>query len=412
MSTGIYTTWSKIEFGVSLTVSYYTDIYISVGQCCRRTAEMQILHVSEPVYPVVQGGLGTHTHQMANRQAKQGHEVTVLGTNDEATSVDPDAYAHTLVLKNELFRLFGARVSVSALRWLRNHIDEYDIVHIHSHLFFTSNFASFLNRFSSAPPLLATNHGTYANLHPVLARSQFRLFGKPTYVWADKTICYNETAKEILTSVGVEDIEVVPNGINVDQFSPAEDRDITCGPIVWSGRMTERKGLFPTIKAMARIVDDYPELELHLYGDGEQRRKAEALVSELCIEGNVQFKGFVPQEQLLDQLKHSRLYVAPTDEYTFGRGIMEAISCGIPTFSTNLPIDDELGKAGIPITRNPDSIAETIRAYLQDPAELESVAWRGRQIIKKNHNFTKHIDRVTKICEAMVADQSTTTNVV
>jgi glycosyltransferase involved in cell wall biosynthesis len=342
---------------------------------------------------------------MANRQAKQGHDVTVLATNDEQISVDNNSFEHTMVLKKEWFKPFGARLAPSALYWLYKNINEYDIVHIHSHLYFTSNFVSLLNRVSSVPPVLITNHGTYATISPVISHLQFALFGIPTYNWAEITVCYNEIDRSILQATGVEDIRVIPNGIDIEKFSPRESRDVSSGPIVWSGRMVHRKGLLPTVRAMKYIVRDHPKIKLHVYGDGEKRREAEQLVADAEIQSNVEFKGYVKQEVLLEQLKKARLYLAPTAEYTFGRGIMEAISCGIPTFSTNLPTHEEIGVAGVPITRDPEEIANTINQYLSNHKSLEKVAQRGRNVMEQKHDFKTHIDRVTEIYQTVVRSE-------
>lgn len=366
---------------------------------------MKILHVSEPVYPVVHGGLATHTHEMADRQARQGHDVTVIGTSGGQAPVDDNSFTHTLILKKEWFRLFGARVALGALYWLYRHINEYDVIHIHSHLFFTSNFVALLNRLGSVPPVLVTNHGTFGTIPPMISHIQFSIFGIPTYNWSDVTVCYNKIDKSILQASGVENIKIIPNGIDTNKFSPLEDHDVTNGPIIWSGRMAHRKGLVPTVKAMEDIVKQHSEIELHIYGDGDKRKAAEQIVTDRGIESNVEFKGYVDQEPLLDQLKQARLYLAPTAEYTFGRGIMEAISCGIPTFSTNLPSHEELGDAGVPITRDPKEIANTINQHLSDPKELEDVAQRGRRIIEKKHDFRSHIDRVTEICQSITRSE-------
>ena len=365
---------------------------------------MKILHLSEPIYPFVQGGLASHTHQMAQRQTEQGHDVTVLATtNGDVTDGEIDA-DYERVIKPEQARVFGARISLGALNWVRRRAGDFDVVHAHSHLYFTTNLAALRNVVRSGPPLVITNHGTYAFITPVLAKAHFRIFGTPTYRAADRTICYNEHAREILTGVGVEDIEIVPNGIDVEQFSPPEERDFGRGPILWSGRMEEGKGAVAAIRAMQHIVAERPNLELHLYGDGDLREEAESTVAELGLSENVEFKGYVSQEELVEALRDSRLYLAPTDYYTFGRGIMEAIACGIPTFSTNLPSDTSIGTAGVPITQQPRAAAATVLEYIDEPEELEVIAERGRAVIEKNHDFTKHIDQVTAICRELIEE--------
>lgn len=370
---------------------------------------MNILHISEPLYPFVQGGLATHTHQMAERQSRQGHDVTVLAMKEESTEPLNDTVKYKRVFKAEQFRLGGARVSVGALNWVRKNLGEFDIVHAHSHLYFTSNLAALLNRVRSSPPLLVTNHASFATIHPVASKAQFGLFGVPTYRWADRVVCYNETDQEIIESIGVrsEDIDIVPNGIDIERFTPDPDNEISEGPIIWTGRMTERKGVLPTVRAMNYIHEEYPELELHLYGKGKLKPEAEAIVSEHGLGDIVKFEGQVPQEKLLDQLRNARLYLAPTGEYSYGRGIMEALSCGIPTLSTNLPDDIVLGPGGVPVTQEPEAIAEVVSETLDHPRDLESVGKRGRRVVEKNNHFRDHIDRVTEIYRSMVDGSET-----
>jgi len=85
---------------------------------------------------------------------------------------------------------------------------------------------------------------------------------------------------------------VVPNGVDVERFVPAESRaNTTSRPLraIALGRLDPRKGLDIALTALARIDG----VELDIVGEGGERSRLEALVGRLGLRRRVRFLGFL-----------------------------------------------------------------------------------------------------------------------
>jgi glycosyltransferase involved in cell wall biosynthesis len=71
---------------------------------------------------------------------------------------------------------------------------------------------------------------------------------------------------------------------------------------------------------------------------GEGRARAEAEASRLGISEDVQFLGWVRDEELPSLYRGARAHVLSTSEETFGRSVLEAMACGCLNVIQDLPV--------------------------------------------------------------------------
>ena len=117
---------------------------------------MDILRVAQTVYPEVKGGGAYHVHAMSRDQAAMGHDVTVVtvgADGDHPRRERRDGY--TLVRLPLTATVFGNEISTAMARYLRR-ADGFDVVHAHSHIYFSTNLAA-LRRRLGGPPLAVTD---------------------------------------------------------------------------------------------------------------------------------------------------------------------------------------------------------------------------------------------------------------
>ncbi len=182
---------------------------------------MRILRVAQNLYPEVPGGGTYHVHAMSRDQAAMGHDVTVLTvTDDESLPRQEVRNEYSVVRRAPTLEVFGNQISAGVSRFLRK-AEDFDIIHAHSHLYFSTNLAAIQRRLGNIP-LAITNHGLYSQNAPEWLFSLYlHTAGRWTFNQADVVFCYTEEDRERVRRFGVDShIEVVPNGVDTDRFTP------------------------------------------------------------------------------------------------------------------------------------------------------------------------------------------------
>jgi len=224
-------------------------------------------------------------------------------------------------------------------RELRN-VDEYDVLHAHSHLYFSSNLAA-LRRRMSTTPLAITNHGLYSQ---TASRRIFELYlrtiGKWTFNKADLVFCYSTADRERLRGLGVDScVSVVQNGINTERFEPTgtESSLVRNGrSALFVGRLVEGKRPGNAIEAVARARKKGSSIELYLCGEGPLRPELERLVNDLGVEDAVHFLGHVPYDKMPTIYRSVDVLVLPSRTEGVPRSVLEAIASNVPVVCTRL----------------------------------------------------------------------------
>lgn len=204
---------------------------------------MKILRVAPDIYPYTVGGFGIHIHEMSKEQVRLGHDVTVYTASENAVSAYKTDAGYFVRNYKSLVKIYGNSITPSMLFDLIREQSNYDIVHAHSHLFFSTNLSAVARQLGSTP-LVITNHGLNSQTAPEWFQKFYNATGaRLTFAAADKILCYTETEKQELIDLGIkpEKIEVIHNGIDTDLFVPAKESCFDKRKLLWVGRLRKRK---------------------------------------------------------------------------------------------------------------------------------------------------------------------------
>ncbi len=200
----------------------------------------------------------------------------------------------------------------------------------------------------------------------------------------------------------IKEIEVIPNFVNPDIFKPAED--IIPSEIAdEDDKIVIHVSNFRKVKNIEVLIKVYNEIQkkvkskLLLIGDGPETTTAERLVKKFSIEDNVRFLGKVDCVEYL--MGFGDLFLLPSRMESFGLALLEAMSCGVPTVSSNAggitEVVDE-GKTGF--TYNPDDVegmsAKSIEILTDDDLQ-KLLSENARKIVIEKF----HKDKITKLYE-------------
>ena len=365
---------------------------------------MRILRVAQKLYPESKGGGAYHVHAMSRDQAAMGHDVTVLTVGDGPPQEDRDGY--TVVRKRALVEPLGNGISPHAAWYLRRQ-DEFDVVHAHSHLYFSTNLAALARRLGETP-LAITNHGLYSQTAPKrVFEAYLRTLGRWTFNSTDVVFCYSDVDRERLRAFGVgSPVEVVPNGIDTDRFAPdgPESDLIDDSPaVLFAGRLVDGKRPTDAVRTLASVRARGIDATLYVAGDGSLEPEMRSIAADRGVTDAVRFLGHVPYDEMPSVFRAVDALLLPSRDEGMPRTVLEALASGTPVVVSDLPqlewIEDHRGRT-VPVG-DVEQFAEALDELLSD---AETTPRRGsrQSLLPKNLEWETTVTKTTRHLAGLV----------
>jgi UDP-glucose:(heptosyl)LPS alpha-1,3-glucosyltransferase len=198
-----------------------------------------------------------------------------------------------------------------------------------------------------------------------------------------------------------EDIVVIPNGIDLDEFNP-KNKELFREEIrrrynipedtillIFVGYYFERKGLRYAIEALSRLKDE--NVGLLILG-GDNRGPYLGLAEKIGVLDRVIFAGHQPAPQRF--YGASDIFVFPTSYEAFPHALLEAAATGLPILATKVNgVEDLLreGVNGFYIEQNGEMIAKRVKELVHN-AELRLRLGREARLSAEEYSW----DRITR----------------
>jgi glycosyltransferase involved in cell wall biosynthesis len=367
---------------------------------------LKILRVAADLYPSSVGGLGIHIDEMSRGQAALGHDVTVYTTNLDNSPEEEFVSGYHVRRFKPIIELFGNALSPSMFPALMKNKNHFDVMHAHSHLFFTTNLCSILETLNHSVPFVVTSHGLIPASGPDwLHNIYIPTVGKFVLNSADRVLCYTEEEKARLKKeAGVRSkISVVHNGINTNLFHPIKNKKQT-NRLLWIGRFTRGKGIDYLIDAFGVLSQKYPKLHLLLIGDGPEKSNILDKISKLGIDNRVIIRDFCPNSRLCEVYNSSDMFILPSFEEGVPRTIMEAMACGVPIICTGLSHLLEMIKdVGIAIpAKDSCAIVDAVSEIYSNPKLAEQFGINGRNKAVEKYSWNDTVLKTTNMYEELI----------
>jgi N-acetyl-alpha-D-glucosaminyl L-malate synthase BshA len=186
-------------------------------------------------------------------------------------------------------------------------------------------------------------------------------------------------------------IEVIPNFVNCDVYTPIIDEDSRAEArhrlaqpdeaiLMHLSNFRPVKRVVDVIKIFALVVRKLPA-QLVMVGDGPDRSEAEWLAHDLGIHDKVHFMGKL--ERVSEMLPLADLLLMPSQLESFGLAALEAMACKVPSIATNVGGVPELIENGVTGLLYPVGDVEAMAAgavnLLEDRDRLEAMRTAGRK---------------------------------
>jgi glycosyltransferase involved in cell wall biosynthesis len=282
-----------------------------------------------------------------------------------------------------------------------------DIIHAHSHLFFSTNICALARIFHSAP-LVITNHGLISASAPAWLNTMYKnTFSKATFQIADHIICYTTIEKKNIEKLGIDPkkISVIHNGVDTTLFTPStSEKTADKKRILWVGRFVTGKGVEYLIDAFSRVLKKIPDTHLVLVGVGPEKPAIEDIIRKLQLQSSVTFIDYLENEELPRVYKNSDVFVLPSLMEGVPRTILEAMGCGVPVVTTNLPhLVGIIEGAGLVVPpKEPMLLSNAILTILEDASLAEKMGQRGRNRIEQEYSWEDTVGKVLALYESVI----------
>jgi len=316
---------------------------------------VRILLLSWEYPPHVVGGLGRHVGALARSLAVEGHEVHVVTRDLPDAPEVRDAFedgvhvvrvpeAPPVIGFDQLVSwvlAFNNRIQAAAGRLLRER--EFDVIHAHDWLV---AYAAAGLKETWDVPVVATIHATESGRHQGwLPGPMNKLIHQVewwlTYEARRVIVCsaYMHAELERIFALPGEKIDVVPNGVDVDDFAvdaaeAAETRSALTGPrtrmILYAGRLEYEKGVQTLLAALQDVRRRCGPTRLFVAGAGTYSDELRREVRRLGLSRHVRFTGFLADRDLRLHFGAADVAVVPSIYEPFGLVAVEAMACGTP----------------------------------------------------------------------------------
>lgn len=371
---------------------------------------MKILRVTSDLYPFVVGGIGIHTHELSEHQVRLGHDVTVYTLVNKSEKRNPQV-KYKIIKNKKILSFLGNSINPLLFFNLFHMRNDFDIIHAHSHLFFSTNICAIIRKIGSSP-LIITNHGIMSASAPNWFNSIYlKTIGKWTLNAADAVLCYtDEEKKELINSLSIDEekIFIIPNGVNLGIFYPdpveLEDHYPT---LLWIGRIVKGKGVHFLIQATALILREIPNIRLKIIGEGPEKEKMEELIKKLNLEDAISISDYVNYQNLPDIYRESDIFILPSMNEGVPKTVLEAMACGKPIVISEFShLRELISDSGLMFQKGDIyALAGAILKLMNNETLRKEYGKNARNKIIKNYSWDNTVQKTTEIMIQLVKEK-------
>jgi glycosyltransferase involved in cell wall biosynthesis len=261
----------------------------------------------------------------------------------------------------------GGDVSPAVLRalvrMLRN--GRYDVAH--AHLVHADWYLASASVFARQVPLVSTKH----NHDPFRRLAPFRVVEQTAMRRYRAVIAISQSLSAFTEEVAhVRTVEVIPYGLPLGRSTPAERCPNGGLRALGVGRLTRQKGFEVAIRAFASVQKHFPQAQLTIAGEGEERESLSRLIEEVGLTDSVTLLG--ERHDISALMQKADVLVHPARWEGFGIVLLEAMSAGLPIVASRVGaipevVDDEETGLLVP-PEDPQALAKAVLRIFRTPA--------------------------------------------
>jgi glycosyltransferase involved in cell wall biosynthesis len=204
-------------------------------------------------------------------------------------------------------------------------------------------------------------------------------------------------------------IEVIPNGVELERFSPAETaRESQILRLLTVGRLSVTKRVEILIDAIEILHIAGYKVRFTIVGGGQMLQKLKKIVSEKSFGSIIEFTGRINAEDMPQVYRQNDIFVSASMQEGMSNAMLEAMASGLPIITTRCEgVEELIDENGLVVEYpNAENIAGAVRKIADDRqaykqmsiaarSQSEKFSWNStahQYILLYNRNYTKRAE--------------------
>lgn len=222
----------------------------------------------------------------------------------------------------------------------------------------------------------------------------------------EQVVCVSSDLEEQCLAFGVkrDRLQHIPNAIDTEEFRTNRESSHSAEPLVIGavGRLSKEKGFDLLITAVAKLVREGLDLELHIAGEGEESQALADHASSLGISDRVKLLGF--QSDTVALFDTFDLFCLASLREGLPNVVLEAMSMEVPVLATrcggmeSFAVDRR--EALLCPTGSAEALAAGLRELATDQGLRTALAKTARARIEADYSFETRMRRIAATYDA------------
>lgn len=377
---------------------------------------MNIVYITQ-WFSYIGGGGEVIFINLINAMANKGHNVHVICqklSNFEISNEIENLHVHRVkpIIKYERVNFNqNMRFIINAIRKGSELIkdERMDIIHVNN--FSPVIAGSILSKVFNIP-LIKTIHAVYCTsphfwrkwssqtnassvlwiVGPLLEKITIRLHSDIIHA-----VSY-ATKKDIIRVNPKSKVTVIPNGVDLSNYDNLKLNIDYQKYVVFIGRLVVNKNLDTVISSFKQVISTIPNARLIVIGSGPKLDEWKKMVSDMGLDSNIQFTGYISQEDKMGLLSKCSALVLPSTVEGQPIAALEAFAMSKPLLVSDIEPSYEIVTEGVDGFILPAydarKWAEKITFLLSRKDVCEEMGREGRLKVEKKYNIERLLDNM------------------
>jgi len=306
--------------------------YLSENESSNKAEKKENLRVVQvcPRYHPYIGGVETHVKEISERLVRKSIEIEVVTTDPKGALPEYQIINNVAVKR---FKSWAPNEAYYVSRQLSNYLKkrscECDIIHAHSYHAFPALYAA-LNKGDSKLIFTPHYHGRGHTFFRSLLFQLYRYLGRRIFKESDRVIAVSEYERDLIQrdfNIDDDKLEIIPNGINKEEFKDLASRQKENKTILSVGRLEKYKGFHHLIRVLPELEDD---VNLEIVGKGPYMNNLLDLIRQNNLGDRVTLLHDLDRGELLQRYVDADLVALLSRDESYGLCVAEALAAGTP----------------------------------------------------------------------------------
>ena len=204
-------------------------------------------------------------------------------------------------------------------------------------------------------------------------------------------------------------VRVVPNGVDLERWTPAGAPPPPSPHVLLPGRLMPAKGQETLLRAAPAILARYPSTRFVLLGadDGGEAARLRAMARELGIDDALELRPWTDDPRPI--FEAAEVVTLPSRAEGFGRVLIEAACLEKPVVASRVGgipevvVDGETGLLVAP--DDPSALADALGRLLGDPGLRAKLGAAARRRVTERFSAARHVAAVERVYTEALAER-------